>query len=50
MNNEDVVNEINALRNDLIEPDGILDELKRIRILLQQIYVSMNNTRKDNGK
>lgn len=32
-----VVDEINALRNDLVEPDGILEELKKIRNLLESI-------------
>lgn len=34
---DDVVVEINALRNDLVEPDGILEELKKIRNLLESI-------------
>ena len=33
-----ITGEINALRNDLIERDGILDELKKIRELLECIY------------
>jgi len=37
LNSEDIVNEINALRNDMIEPDGILEELKKIRNLLESI-------------
>ena len=39
---EEITGEINALRNDLIERNGILDELKKIRELLECIY---RNTR-----
>ena len=34
---ESIVDEINALRNDLIERGGIVDELKKIRELLESI-------------
>lgn len=37
-----ITGEINALRNDLIERGGIVDELKKIRELLECIY---RNTR-----
>ena len=42
-----ITGEINALRNDLIERDGILDELKKIRELLECIYrntMSLSNS------
>ena len=36
--NDEIVDEINALRNDFYEDGGILDELTKIRKLLDAIY------------
>ena len=36
-NSEDIIDEINALRNDFYEDGGIVDELKKIRELLESI-------------
>ena len=44
MIDEEIVDEINALRNDLIEPGGILDELKKNRELLESINWILKNS------
>ena len=44
MTDEAIIDEINALRNDLIEPGGILDELKKNRELLESINWILKNS------
>ena len=36
---EAIIDEINALRNDLVERGGIAEELKKIRKLLESINI-----------